>query len=226
MASAQMWPARRFVRRADVAGAQIWQARRFGRQKIPRAYKWTERERTRKLSKEREHATERFYNHTLTRTHTSTAVTAANMRRRPTQNGSDRRRYLSFAHAQQASELALRPSDRQVHHTRARSVACASVDWSVGNSDAYTRTYSHVCVGAVDPLCLLYCLLTARFTMPHPKQTTTYALIIVCRYSLRCIVRSIGTAGDWMRVGTGTPKTPQVLTCVSLSLSLSVRIGI
>lgn len=42
------------------------------------------------------------------------AVTTASMRRRPTQNGSDRRRYLSFAHAEHDSELALRPPDRQI----------------------------------------------------------------------------------------------------------------
>lgn len=184
-----------------------------------------EREEEKALKRERARNREMLQSHPHT-THTSTAVTAANMRRRPTQNGSDRRRYLSFAHAQHASELALRPSDRQVLHPRAQSVACASVNRSVGDSNAYTRTYSHVCVGAVDPLCLLYWHPTAQFTMPHPKQITTHALINVCRYSLRCIVRSIGTAGDWMRAGTGTPKTPQVLTCVCLSLSLSVRIGI
>ena len=46
------------------------------------------------------------------------AVTAASLRRAPTQNGSDRRKYLSFAHAEHASELALRPSDRQVSPCR------------------------------------------------------------------------------------------------------------
>jgi hypothetical protein len=48
------------------------------------------------------------------------AVTAASLRRAPTQNGSDRRKYLAFAHAEHTSELALRPSDRQVSPCRRR----------------------------------------------------------------------------------------------------------
>ena len=56
----------------------------------------------------------------------ATAVTAASLRRAPTQNGSDRRKYLSFAHAEHASELALRPSDRQVRSAAAAAAAAAA----------------------------------------------------------------------------------------------------
>ena len=42
------------------------------------------------------------------------AVKEASLRRAPTQNGSDRRRFTDFAKSEHKSELALRPPDRQV----------------------------------------------------------------------------------------------------------------
>eukprot|EP00802_Teleaulax_amphioxeia_P022646 Tamp_23116.p1 GENE.Tamp_23116~~Tamp_23116.p1 ORF type:complete len:235 (+),score=29.97 Tamp_23116:341-1045(+) len=42
------------------------------------------------------------------------AVREASLRRAPTQNGSDRRRFTSNAQAEHKSELALRPPDRQI----------------------------------------------------------------------------------------------------------------
>ena len=56
--------------------------------------------------------------------HTHEAVREANLRRAPGQNGNARRTYLSFAHAEAASELALRPPDRQVCNPREKKTFC------------------------------------------------------------------------------------------------------
>ena len=64
------------------------------------------------------------------------AVKEVSLRRAPTQNGSDRRRYLAFAQGEATSELALRPPDRQV---------CIGVC-------THTHTHTHTQVSLAQPL--------------------------------------------------------------------------
>ena len=84
--------------------------------------------------------------------HHPPAVYEASLRRAPTQNGSDRRRYLAAAHEEHSSQLALRPSARQIF-SRLYSKVDKDV-WRLDESRLWlvSPPLLVVCVAACTPL--------------------------------------------------------------------------